>query len=75
LGIAALCGADVVPVNDFSLYDHVLDTAWLSGAMPQRYTIVAGVSEIHLGPSNACRSTPASDAACMEMTRRTALRN
>lgn len=27
-------GADIVPVNDFSLYDHVLDTAWLFGAVP-----------------------------------------
>ncbi|MFT4196659.1 MAG: 5-methyltetrahydropteroyltriglutamate--homocysteine S-methyltransferase [Pseudoxanthomonas sp.] len=30
-------GADVVPVNDFSLYDHVLDTAVLLGAVPPRY--------------------------------------
>jgi len=34
-------GADVVPVNDFSLYDHVLDTAWLFGAVPQRYLDIA----------------------------------
>jgi len=34
-------GADVVPVNDFSLYDHVLDTAWLFGALPQRYLDLA----------------------------------
>ena len=30
-------GADVVPCNDFSLYDHVLDTAWLVDAIPARY--------------------------------------
>ncbi|MGJ4730245.1 5-methyltetrahydropteroyltriglutamate--homocysteine S-methyltransferase [Luteimonas sp. SDU101] len=30
-------GADVVPCNDFSLYDHVLDTAVLFDAVPQRY--------------------------------------
>lgn len=30
-------GADVVPVNDFSLYDHVLDTAVLFDAIPERY--------------------------------------
>ena len=30
-------GADVVPCNDFSLYDHVLDTAVLFDAIPQRY--------------------------------------
>jgi 5-methyltetrahydropteroyltriglutamate--homocysteine methyltransferase len=34
-------GADVVPVNDFSFYDHVLDTAWLFGAIPQRYLDIA----------------------------------
>jgi 5-methyltetrahydropteroyltriglutamate--homocysteine methyltransferase len=30
-------GLDLVPVNDFSRYDHVLDTATLAGAVPARY--------------------------------------
>lgn len=30
-------GVDVVPCNDFSLYDHVLDTAVLFDAIPERY--------------------------------------
>ncbi|KRG68466.1 5-methyltetrahydropteroyltriglutamate--homocysteine S-methyltransferase [Pseudoxanthomonas dokdonensis] len=30
-------GASVVPSNDFSLYDHVLDTACLFDAIPPRY--------------------------------------
>ena len=30
-------GADVLPSNDFSLYDQVLDTAFLFDAIPQRY--------------------------------------
>jgi 5-methyltetrahydropteroyltriglutamate--homocysteine methyltransferase len=30
-------GIDVVPSNDFSLYDHVLDTAVMVGAVPDRY--------------------------------------
>ncbi len=30
-------GAEIVPCNDFSLYDHVLDTAWLVDAIPARY--------------------------------------
>jgi 5-methyltetrahydropteroyltriglutamate--homocysteine methyltransferase len=34
-------GADVVPVNDFTLYDHVLDTAWLFGAVPSDYLKLA----------------------------------
>ncbi len=34
-------GADVVPCNDFSLYDHVLDTAFLLDAIPERYRALA----------------------------------
>src|SRR3954469_24975144 len=30
-------GIDLVPVNDFSLYDQVLDTIALVGAVPDRY--------------------------------------
>ncbi len=30
-------GADILPSNDFSLYDHVLDTSALIGAIPPRY--------------------------------------
>jgi 5-methyltetrahydropteroyltriglutamate--homocysteine methyltransferase len=30
-------GLDVVPVGDFSLYDHVLDTVALVGAVPSRF--------------------------------------
>ncbi|EIM03553.1 5-methyltetrahydropteroyltriglutamate--homocysteine S-methyltransferase [Rhodanobacter denitrificans] len=35
--LAHAAGADVVPCNDFSLYDHVLDTAVLFDAIPERY--------------------------------------
>src|SRR5215218_2338835 len=30
-------GIDLIPSNDFSLYDHVLDTIALVGAVPDRY--------------------------------------
>jgi 5-methyltetrahydropteroyltriglutamate--homocysteine methyltransferase len=30
-------GADVIPSGDFSLYDHVLDTSAMLGAVPARY--------------------------------------
>src|SRR5579875_3250761 len=30
-------GIDLVPVNDFSFYDHVLDAIALVGAVPDRY--------------------------------------
>ncbi len=30
-------GVDIIPSNDFSLYDHVLDTAAMVGAVPKRF--------------------------------------
>ena len=34
---AAATGIDSLPSNDFSLYDHVLDTCLLVGAIPERF--------------------------------------
>ncbi|MDB5115124.1 MAG: 5-methyltetrahydropteroyltriglutamate--homocysteine S-methyltransferase, partial [Mucilaginibacter sp.] len=33
-------GIDLIPCNDFSFYDQVLDTSLLLGVIPQRYTAV-----------------------------------
>ncbi len=33
----AAAGIDFIPSNDFSFYDHVLDTSLLFGVIPQRY--------------------------------------
>ncbi len=30
-------GIDIIPCNDFSYYDHVLDTCLMTGAIPERY--------------------------------------
>jgi len=38
-------GLDTVPCGDFSLYDHVLDTAVLVGAVPPRYRALAARAE------------------------------
>ncbi len=38
----AATGLDVVPVGDFSFYDHVLDAAVLVGAVPERFGLPAG---------------------------------
>lgn len=36
-------GIDLIPVNDFSFYDHVLDTALMTGAIPPRFqSLTAG---------------------------------
>jgi 5-methyltetrahydropteroyltriglutamate--homocysteine methyltransferase len=34
---ARAAGIDVIPSGEFSLYDHVLDTAWALGATPARF--------------------------------------
>ncbi|HEV2482452.1 MAG TPA: 5-methyltetrahydropteroyltriglutamate--homocysteine S-methyltransferase [Puia sp.] len=39
-------GIDLIPCNDFSFYDHVLDTSLLLGVIPDRYTpVVTDVQE------------------------------
>lgn len=35
-------GIDLIPVGDFTLYDHVLDTAVMFGVIPQRYAYEGG---------------------------------
>lgn len=35
-------GIDLIPVGDFSLYDHVLDTAVMFGVVPKRFNYDAG---------------------------------
>lgn len=36
--IQQAAGIDVIPSNDFSFYDHVLDTTWMVGAIPARFS-------------------------------------
>jgi 5-methyltetrahydropteroyltriglutamate--homocysteine methyltransferase len=35
-------GVDLIPVGDFSLYDHVLDTSVMFGVIPERYGYKGG---------------------------------
>ncbi|WP_426702115.1 5-methyltetrahydropteroyltriglutamate--homocysteine S-methyltransferase [Rhodanobacter sp. Col0626] len=44
--LARDAGVDVVPCNDFSLYDHVLDTAVLFDAIPDRYRPVFAENQL-----------------------------
>ena len=47
LNAATAAGIDVLPSNDFSLYDHVLDAALLVGAVPDRFAgFAAGSLEL-----------------------------
>ena len=36
-------GMDIIPSNDFSLYDHMLDMTCLLGAVPERYGFKGGL--------------------------------
>ena len=73
-------GIDWVPVNDFSFYDQVLDTACLFGAIPARFgwkggavdletrfRLARGVEAVHAhGDECGCGHTP---ATALEMTK------
>ena len=74
-------GLDVVPCCDFSLYDHVLDTALMLGAVPPRFSQAGFVPDDHGMPENdaplmfaMARGVPrkngaAAGVAAMEMTK------
>lgn len=59
-------GIDLIPVNDFTLYDHVLDTAVMFGIVPPRYEYDGG--EIGLDLYYAMARGNAGATAC-EMTK------
>ncbi|HEV2597418.1 5-methyltetrahydropteroyltriglutamate--homocysteine S-methyltransferase [Sphingopyxis sp.] len=70
-------GADILPSNDFSLYDHVLDTSALIGAVPPRYDW-AGESvdpDLYFAMARgaqqpaACGHAHGGDTTAMEMTK------
>ncbi|WP_213980948.1 5-methyltetrahydropteroyltriglutamate--homocysteine S-methyltransferase [Sphingomonas sp. dw_22] len=56
-------GADWLPSNDFSLYDHVLDTSVMLGAIPDRYGAGAGEADLATYFAMA-RGTTATDDGC-----------
>jgi len=39
-------GIDLLPCNDFSFYDHVLDTTLMVGAIPERYHALAAEQQL-----------------------------
>ncbi len=63
-------GLDLVPVNDFSLYDQVLDTAALLGAVPERYRWEGGTVDLDTYFAMARGAqTDELDVGAMEMTK------
>ncbi|CAM4440747.1 5-methyltetrahydropteroyltriglutamate--homocysteine methyltransferase [Paenibacillus endophyticus] len=59
-------GIDLIAVNDFSYYDHILDTATMFGMIPKRFTYNGGVVPLSLYYGIA-RGTK--DATASEMTK------
>src|SRR3954451_9220228 len=63
-------GVDLIPSNDFSLYDHVLDTIALVGAVPDRYEHARGPVDIDTYFAMARgRQEDGIDVTAMEMTK------
>ncbi len=63
-------GIDHVPSNDFSLYDHVLDTAVLLGAIPERFRAIEDATARYFAMARGLQD-PAThtDVAALEMTK------
>ncbi len=65
-------GIDLIPSNDFSLYDQVLDTIAIVGAVPERYGWDAGSGDVDLDTYFAMargRQGGGVDVTAMEMTK------
>src|SRR5215216_2841461 len=63
-------GVDLIPSNDFSLYDQVLDTIALVGAVPERYEHSADLVDIESYFAMARgRQEEGIDVTAMEMTK------
>jgi 5-methyltetrahydropteroyltriglutamate--homocysteine methyltransferase len=63
-------GMREVPCGDFSLYDHVLDTAMLVGAVPARYAAVGDPLSRYFAMARGLqRAEIGGDLAALEMTK------
>lgn len=63
-------GIDVIPSNDFSMYDQVLDTIAMVGAIPERYNWDGGQVDLDLFFAMARgRQEGSTDVVAMEMTK------
>ena len=58
-----------VPSNDFSLYDHVLDTTAMVGAVPRRYGWSGGTVDLKTYFAMARGSSEGAGVTAMEMTK------
>nr|MBA2276396.1 5-methyltetrahydropteroyltriglutamate--homocysteine S-methyltransferase [Chloroflexia bacterium] len=65
----AMAGIDLIPVNDFSFYDQVLDIAALVGAVPERYGWGDAGVDLDTYFAMARGRTGEHDVRAMEMTK------
>jgi len=58
-------GIDLIPVGDMSMYDHVLDTAYMFGIIPKRFGKARGLDlSVYFSMARGSKDAPA-----MEMTK------
>ncbi len=62
-------GIDLIPVGDFSLYDHILDMTAAMGAVPERFRFTGGRVDLDLYFRMARGSEEGKGTAAMEMTK------
>ncbi|GAA0527197.1 5-methyltetrahydropteroyltriglutamate--homocysteine methyltransferase [Rhizomicrobium palustre] len=64
-------GIDVIPSNDFSLYDHVLDTSVMVGAVPEHYLMPKGpvALDTYFAMARGTRGRSGCDLHAQEMTK------
>jgi 5-methyltetrahydropteroyltriglutamate--homocysteine methyltransferase len=63
-------GIDHIPSNDFSLYDHVLDTAVMFGAVPARFRAIEDRTARYFAMGRGLQDpTTHTDVAPLEMTK------
>jgi 5-methyltetrahydropteroyltriglutamate--homocysteine methyltransferase len=62
-------GIDLVPVGDFSLYDHMLDTVALLGALPPRFDRQGDTVDLDSYFLMARGSSGSGETAAMQMTK------
>lgn len=67
--IQIAAGLDSVPSGDFSLYDHVLDTAFLFDLIPERFQQLKTANDLDLYFAMARGVTGDSSAPALEMTK------
>ncbi len=64
-------GIAFIPSNDFSFYDHILDTQALFGAVPERFNFAGGNVDLDLyfAMARGAQTSNGIDVTAMEMTK------